>query len=156
MSVPMALVDFIPVVLFIISSITLQRCLYDRMSKGAFAVFSAGTVMVCCAGIFKAVWKLLYSMGICDFERLNQAFFPLQSVGFLLAGIAVTGMILSKQNRGKSFTRSPRSRSSAVRSSSSSPLFWVLWVSAAVWRSKADAAEASAPPFASFWHSFSC
>ena len=43
----------------------------------------------------------LYSMSICDFERLNQAFFPLQSVGFLLAGIAVTGMVFFKQNRGE-------------------------------------------------------
>ena len=98
MSVPMALVDFIPVILFIISAITLQRGLYYRMSKGAFAVFSAGTIMVICAGIFKAGWKLLYGAGICDFARLNQSFFPMQSVGFLLAGIAVVAMIFFKQD----------------------------------------------------------
>ena len=98
MSVPMALVDFIPVILFIISAITLQRGLYYRMSKGAFAVFSAGTIMVICAGIFKASWKLLYGAGICDFARLNQAFFPMQSVGFLLAGIAVVAMVFFKQD----------------------------------------------------------
>jgi len=98
MSVPMALVDFIPVILFIISAITLQRGLYYRMSKGAFAVFSAGTIMVICAGIFKASWKLLYGAGICDFARLNQAFFPMQSVGFLLAGIAVIAMVFFKQD----------------------------------------------------------
>lgn len=97
MSVLMALVDFIPVILFTVSAITLQRGLYDRMSKGAFAVFSAGTIMVTCAGIFKAVWKLLIGAGICDFERLNQAFFPMQSVGFLLAGIAVVAMVFFKQ-----------------------------------------------------------
>lgn len=93
----MALVDFIPVILFIISSITLQRGLYYRMSKGAFAVFSAGTIMVICAGIFKAGWKLLYAAGICDFARLNQAFFPMQSVGFLLAGVAIIAMVFFKQ-----------------------------------------------------------
>ena len=98
MSVPMALVDFIPVILFIISAIILQRGLYYRMSKGAFAVFSAGTIMVICAGIFKASWKLLYGAGICDFARLNQAFFPMQSVGFLLAGIAVIAMVFFKQD----------------------------------------------------------
>ena len=98
MSVPMALVDFIPVILFIISAITLQRGLYYRMSKGAFAVFSAGTIMVICAGIFKASWKLLYGAGICDFARLNQAFFPMQSVGFLLAGTAVIAMVFFKQD----------------------------------------------------------
>lgn len=99
MSVPMALVDFIPVILFIISTVTLQRGLYERMSKGAFAVFSAGTIMVIAAGIFKATWKLLLSAGICNFERLNQAFFPMQSVGFLLAGIAVIAMVFFKQSR---------------------------------------------------------
>ena len=100
MSVSMALVDFIPVVLFIISSVILQRGLYSRMSKGAFAVFSAGTIMVIMAGIFKASWKLLYGAGICDFARLNQAFFPMQSVGFLLAGIAVIAMVFFKQSNG--------------------------------------------------------
>ena len=101
MSVPMALVDFIPVILFTIAAITLQRGLYHRMSKGAFAVFSAGTIMVICAGIFKAGWKLLYSAGICDFARLNQAFFPMQSVGFLLAGIAIIAMVFFKQEEGE-------------------------------------------------------
>lgn len=101
MSVLMALVDFIPVILFTVSSIILQRGLYHRMSKGAFAVFSAGTIMVTCAGIFKACWKLLYGAGICDFARLNQAFFPMQSVGFLLAGIAVIAMVFFKQNEGE-------------------------------------------------------
>ena len=86
MSVPMALVDYIPDILFLIAAITLQRGLYYRMSKGAFAVFSAGTIMIFCAGLFKATWKLLLSLGICDFERLSQCFFPMQSVGFLLAG----------------------------------------------------------------------
>jgi len=34
----MAVVDYIPVVLFIISAIMIQRGLYDQMSKGAFAL----------------------------------------------------------------------------------------------------------------------
>lgn len=97
MSIPMALVDFIPVILFVVSTVILQRGLYDRMSKGAFAVFSAGTIMVICAGVFKAVWKLLYTLGICDFERLNQTFLPVQSIGFLLAGIAALAMVFHKQ-----------------------------------------------------------
>ena len=54
MSVPMALVDFIPVFLFGVSAVILQRGLYDKMSKGAFALLSAGTIMVFCAGLMKA------------------------------------------------------------------------------------------------------
>ena len=93
----MALTDYVPVILYIVSAVILQRGLYDRMSKGAFALFSAGTIMSITAGLFKATWKLLMALEICDFERLSQCFFPMQSVGFLLAGIAVIGMVFVDQ-----------------------------------------------------------
>ncbi|MBQ4271867.1 MAG: hypothetical protein II718_08575 [Clostridiales bacterium] len=96
-SVPMALTDYVPVILYIVSAVILQRGLYDRMSKGAFALFSAGTIMSITAGLFKATWKLLMALEICDFERLSQCFFPMQSVGFLLAGIAVIGLVFVDQ-----------------------------------------------------------
>ena len=101
MSIPMALVDYIPVVLFGAAAVVLQRGLYEKMSKGAFALFSGGTIMVTVAGILKATWKLLYAVGACDFERLNQAFFPMQSLGFLLAGIAVIAMMTFRQSEKK-------------------------------------------------------
>ena len=99
MSLPMALLDFVPVILFTIAAIVLQRGLYDRMSKGAFALFAGGTVMVIAAGLMKAVWKLLYALNVCDFERLNQCFFPMQSVGFLLSGIAVVALLAFPQRK---------------------------------------------------------
>lgn len=100
MSVPMALLDFVPVILFLIAAVVLQRGLYAVMSKGAFALFSAGTIMVIAAGLMKACWKLLYGAGICDFQRLNQCFFPMQSVGFLLAGVSVVALLFFPQNKG--------------------------------------------------------
>ena len=96
-TLPMALTDYIPVILFLTSAVILQRGLYDRMSKGDFALFSAGTIMSITAGLFKATWKLLMALEICDFERLSQCFFPMQSVGFLLAGIALLGMVFADQ-----------------------------------------------------------
>ena len=57
--------------------------------------------MIFCAGLFKATWKLLLSLGICDFERLSQCFFPMQSVGFLLAGAGIVAMVFFKQNSGE-------------------------------------------------------
>ena len=93
MTVPMALVDYIPVVLFLVAAIVLQRSLYDEMGKGAFAVFSAGTITVFVAGLFKATWKLLYAAGICDFEALNQCFFPMQTTGFVLAGLGALTLL---------------------------------------------------------------
>ena len=99
MSIPMALVDFIPVIAFAFSAVSLQRALYERASKGAFALFAGGTIFIVCAGFMKALWKLLYAANICDFERLNQAFFPTQSLGFLLAGIAVIAIVFFPQKK---------------------------------------------------------
>lgn len=91
-TIPMALVDYIPVLFFGIAAAVLQRDLYNKMSKGAFTLFAAGTVNIFCAGFLKATWKLLYAAGICDFAVLNTIFLPLQSLGFLLAGIGVIGL----------------------------------------------------------------
>ncbi len=98
-SVSMALVDYIPVILFTIGSIILMRDLYNKMSKGAFALFSAGVIDVTLSGALKATWKLLYAAGVCDFERLNNMFFPVQSIGFLLAGLGILAMLTHKQTK---------------------------------------------------------
>ena len=90
-SIPMALVDYIPVALFGWAAVLLQRDLYHRMPKYAFACFAAGTIDIFAAGFCKATWKLLYAAGICDFQALNTMFLPTQSIGFLLAGL---GMLL--------------------------------------------------------------
>ena len=96
-SVSMALVDFIPVILFAAGSVILMRDLYNKMSKGAFALFAAGTIDVACAGALKALYKLLYAAGVCDFTPLSDMFFPVQSIGFLLAGIGIVAMVSHRQ-----------------------------------------------------------
>ena len=106
-SVSMALVDYIPVILFAIASVILQRDLYNKMSKGAFALFAGGPIFVTCAGALKATWKLLYALGVCDFEALNAMFFPTQSIGFLLAGIGILAMICHKQTESAAFAVAP-------------------------------------------------
>ena len=99
-SVAMALVDYIPVIFFGIASVILMRDLYNKMSKGAFALFSAGAINIFSAGALKALYKLLYAAGICDFAPLNEMFFPVQSIGFLLAGVAILAMIFHIQGNG--------------------------------------------------------
>lgn len=95
----MALVDYIPVIFFAIASVILLRDLYNKMSKGAFALFSAGLIDVVIAGALKATWKLLYAIGACDFAALDAMFFPVQSIGFLLAGIGILAMLVHKQSK---------------------------------------------------------
>ncbi len=97
-SLVMAIVDFIPVVLFLVAAIILQRDLYNKMPKYAFACFAAGTIDVFLAGFLKALWKLLYALGVCDFHVLNTMFMPTQSIGLLLARL---GILLMLTNRKK-------------------------------------------------------
>ena len=95
----MALVDYIPVVCFALASVILLRDLYNKMSKGAFALFSAGVIDVTLAGALKATWKLLYAAGACNFEALDHMFFPVQSIGFLLAGVGILAMLVKRQSK---------------------------------------------------------
>ena len=88
-TVPMALADFIPVILFAVTAVLLQRDLYNKMPKYAFACLAAGTINLFMAGFLKALWKLLYALGVCDFQVLNTLFLPTQSLGFLLAGFGI-------------------------------------------------------------------
>lgn len=100
-SVPMALVDYIPVICFALGAIILLSDLYNKMSKSAFALFSAGVIDVTMAGALKATYKLLYALGVCDFAKLDAMFFPVQSIGFLLAGIGILMMLLPRKNENK-------------------------------------------------------
>ena len=96
-SVPMALMDFVPVVFFGISAAILRRDLFGKMSRQSFSMFSAGTMFIFVAGLLKATWKLLYGAGICDFQVLNTMFLPVQSIGFLLAGAGIIVMFLKRK-----------------------------------------------------------
>ena len=106
-SVTMALVDYIPVLLFAAAAVVLQRDLYNKMSKGAFALFAAGTINIFCAGFLKATWKLLYAAGVCDFAALDAMFFPVQSIGFLLAGFGMIAMFFFKQKKTAALAVAP-------------------------------------------------
>ena len=97
-TIPMGLMDYIPVVFFGIAALLLQLDLYGKMRKEAFAMFAAGTINIFLAGFLKATWKLLYAAGICDFAALNTMFLPVQSIGFLLAGVGIILMMTTKKN----------------------------------------------------------
>ena len=96
-SVPMGLVDYVPVVLFAVSMVLMQRDLYNKMPKYAFACFAAGTINILIAGFMKATWKLLYAAGLCDFQVLNTMFLPVNSLGFLLAGLGIILMFTGRK-----------------------------------------------------------
>ena len=96
-TIPMALMDFVPVVFFGITAALLLRDLYNKMFKGAYALLAAGSVNVFTAGFFKALWKLLYAANICDFVALEEMFMPVNSLGLLFVGISIVGMLCRKK-----------------------------------------------------------
>lgn len=99
-TVPMALVDFIPVLLFFAAAVLLQRDLYRQMVKGAYALLATGSIMVLIGGLFKATWKILYALRICDYPLLSDSFFPMQGPGFLLVFLALVGMFTPWNRKG--------------------------------------------------------
>ena len=106
-SVGMALFDYIPVIFFALGAVILLRDLYNKMSKGAFALFAAGVINVAMAGFLKATWKLLYAGAQIDISAFNAMFFPVQSIGFLLAGIGIILMLSKKQKGTKTLSVVP-------------------------------------------------
>ena len=95
-TIPMALMDFVPVIFFSITAILLLGDLYNKMGKGAYALLAAGSVNVFLAGFCKALWKLLYASNICDFVVLEKMFLPVNSLGLLLVGVSLIIMVCRK------------------------------------------------------------
>ena len=96
-TIPMALMDFVPVFFFGVSAVILLRDLYNKMGKGTYALLAAGGVNVFMAGFCKALWKLLYAAGICDFVVLEKMFMPVNSLGLLFVGMSLVGMLIWKR-----------------------------------------------------------
>ena len=96
-TVPMALMDFVPVIFFGITALLLLGDLYNKMGKGIYALFGAGCVNVFLAGFCKALWKLLYAADICNFVALEEMFMPVNSLGLLFVGISLICMVCIKK-----------------------------------------------------------
>lgn len=98
-TVEMALVDYIPVLLFTIASFILICDLKNKMSRLVHLVFTVGMLGIAVAGACKATWKLLIATNIASIEIFNKMFMPTQSMGFLLAGLALLIMLIQKKDR---------------------------------------------------------
>ena len=106
-SVAMGLMDFVPVAFFGVTAVILLRDLYNKMFKGAYALLAAGTINVFTAGFCKALWKLLYAANICDFQPLEQMFLPVNSMGLLLVGLSLIGMLCWKRKDAVMLSAAP-------------------------------------------------
>lgn len=97
-TVTMAIVDFIPIVLFFAAAVVLLKDLYNKLVKGAYALLGAGSIMVLTGGFYKFLWKFLVGAGICDYPILGESLFPFQGPGYLLIFAALIGLF-TKANK---------------------------------------------------------
>lgn len=100
-TIEMALVDYIPVLFFTIAGIILMCDLKNKMNNLVFAIFAIGIADIAVAGACKATWKLIYAATGNNISFLNEMFFPTQSMGFLLAGVALVIMLIMKKNKNE-------------------------------------------------------
>ena len=100
-SIPMALVDFIPVILYFLATNIVAKDLKHRMSKISLIFYRIGTLMVVVACTLKALYKLLYAAGVGDFQWMSDQMFSNQAIGFLIAGIVLCTAVTGKKQRNR-------------------------------------------------------
>lgn len=113
-TVAMAIVDFIPVAFFAVAAVLMLRDFYCILSNGSFSLLAAGVINVFSAGFLKALWKLLYAAGVCDFHVLNTIFLPMQSLGFLMAGAALIMLLSKRKNAALAVSAPPLFKGSVI------------------------------------------
>ena len=104
MTVPMALMDFVPVLLFGAAWVILYRDLKNKLNLCSGILLPLGAALVFLAGLLKAVWKLQSALGAAPVELFNKMMFPTQSVGFLLMAVGMLALMYGKRKSARSLT----------------------------------------------------
>lgn len=89
-SIPMALFDLLPVFFFMAGTWTIASDMRQKMTLLTKILYVGGSGLVFLAGLLKALYKLIYSLGLGDPAWMSGQFFYNQALGFLLAGIGLT------------------------------------------------------------------
>ena len=104
MTVPMALMDFVPVLLFGAAWLILYRDLKNKLDLCSGVLLPLGAALVFLAGFLKATWKMQNAVGAAPVELFNKGFFPTQSVGFLLMAVGMLALMYGKRKSARSLT----------------------------------------------------
>lgn len=91
----LALFDFVPVAFFLIGAIFLVRISMHICGLHCGRLAILGSLLIFLGGFLKAIWKLLFTIGVGDFQLLSESQFPLVAPGFLILLIAVIMMARS-------------------------------------------------------------
>ena len=91
----LALYDFVPVAFFLIGAIYLVRVSIRMCGLRCGRLAMAGSLLIFMGGFLKAIWKLLFTIGVGDYQLLSESQFPLVAPGFLVLLISVILMARS-------------------------------------------------------------
>ena len=104
MTVPLALMDFVPVLLFGAAWVILYRDLKNKLNLCSGILLPLGAGLVFLAGFLKATWKMQKALGVPAVELFNKMMFPTQSVGFLLMAVGMLALMYGKRKSARSLT----------------------------------------------------
>lgn len=98
-SLIMGIVDLIPVILFTLAGCIIIKELFNKLRKPFAVMLCSGVTLSLTAGLFKAIWKILLSLYICDFYPFDVMFMPTQSLGFILMGVGLLSLLFMKKEK---------------------------------------------------------
>jgi hypothetical protein len=97
----LALFDFVPVIFFVIGSIFLVRIATRMCGMRCRRPAILGSLLIFLGGFLKALWKLLFTTGVGDFQLMSEIQFTLVAPGFLLLLIVVIWIARSEGKQAK-------------------------------------------------------
>ena len=100
-SLIMGIVDLVPVILFALAGCIIIKELFSKLRKPFAVMMCSGVTLSLTAGTFKAIWKILLSLNVCDFYPFDVMFMSTQSLGFILMGISLLSLLFEKKEKSE-------------------------------------------------------
>ena len=100
-SLSLSLLDFVPNLAFLVGAYYLVRLVRLTSSALSLVAMIVGSALVLLGGTLKALWKLLYTLGIGDFWLLSEQQFMLLAPGFLTMLVSLVLVLRQERNRWK-------------------------------------------------------
>jgi hypothetical protein len=85
----LALFNFIPVIAFLIGAYYLVSITSRLCAKSCKWLTLIGSLLIVLAGVFKATWKLLFTLGWANILWMSDSQFILMAIGYLMVFIAM-------------------------------------------------------------------
>jgi hypothetical protein len=95
----LSLLDFVPNLAFLVGAYYLVRLVRLTSSTLSLVLMIAGSFLVLLGGTTKALWKLLYTLGIGDYWLLGELQFMLLAPGFLAMLVSLVLVLRQERKR---------------------------------------------------------